>query len=433
MRARPAGWRRTAFVTGGVVLLTLALLLGVVAAAVGFLGSAALTSRVSLLCVAGLASGLVVATALAWLAGGLLGAVRRGRLALGVGVGIAALVALASAVTVFRPLVPAADVDRVETPPEARFWDLPTGSRIAYRRIPAGSSEVKRPVVFLHGGPGAGVVSTPEVAEAFSFLTETGHDVYLYDQVGGGRSNRLADPRDYTIERHVEDLEAIRQTLQAESIVLIGESWGAELASHYIAAHPERVARCVLVSPGPLHPKDWGETEPCDLRGQAPPEKRRQLDRLLLRAAPRLVTARLLLEVNPRAVGAFLPNAEADAFARRVFSLLLEKMVGSPTHLPANAHFDFGLWGNVMTDEDIDSQTTRIDERLAAYPRPVLILRGDRDYCVPEIASQYAGLFPDATLALIEGAGHIIWLDKPAEFARTVRSFLAEGPVADQP
>jgi proline iminopeptidase len=409
MHSPQAGWSRTASLVGGVVLLGLALLLGAVAAAVGFLVSA---------------SGLGVGAALAWLGGGLLGARHRGRLALGLGIATSALVAVASAVTVFRPLVPPQKVEPVDAPPETRFWDLPTGSRIAYREIRATSSDPRPPVVFLHGGPGAGVVSTPQVAKAFSFLTEIGHDVYLYDQVGGGRSGRLADPGEYTIERHVQDLEAIRRTLRVDATVLIGESWGAELASHYIAAHPEHVDRCVLVSPGPLHPKDWGEADPCDLKGQASTENRRRFDRLVLRAAPRLLAARLLLEVNPAAVAAFLPDEEADAFSRRVFPLLLGKMVSDPANLPPKAHFDFGLWGNAMTDEDIDAQEERIDEKLAAYARPVLILRGEHDYCVPEVASQYARLFPEATLVPIEGAGHIIWLDEPVEFARAVRLFL---------
>jgi proline iminopeptidase len=376
--------------------------------------------------VGGLVAGFGVAAGVAWLAGGLLGPTHRNRRALVVGAGTGVLVTVVSALTIFAPLVKRGEVAAVEVSPDTRFWDLPTGSRIAFRRIPGSSPDERSPVVFLHGGPGAGVVSTPEVAEAFSFVASLGRDVYLYDQVGGGRSGRLVDRKAYTIGRHVEDLEAIRQTLGAETFVLIGESWGGELACHYIARHPERVERCVLVSPGPLHPADWGDTDPCDLKSRASPGKRQRFDEMVRQAAPRLLAARLLLEVNPEAVGELLPDAEADAFARRLLSPLLGGMVCDSARLPADAHFDFGLWGNAMTDEDIESQEARIDEKLGAFERPVLILRGECDYCLPEVSRQYETLLPNAGHRSIDGAGHIIWLDRPDDFARLVGSFLAE-------
>src|SRR5690606_20908613 len=83
-------------------------------------------------------------------------------------------------------------------------------------------------------------------------LADEGYDVYLYDQVGAGHSARLADPRQYTIERHADDLEAFREYIGAERMILIGHSWGSSLAALYIARHPERVEKVVFSSPGPL-------------------------------------------------------------------------------------------------------------------------------------------------------------------------------------
>jgi pimeloyl-ACP methyl ester carboxylesterase len=53
-------------------------------------------------------------------------------------------------------------------------------------------------------------------------------DVYLYDQIGSGWSDRLDDIRQYTALRHKKDLEAIVQAIGAEKVILIGQSWGKE-------------------------------------------------------------------------------------------------------------------------------------------------------------------------------------------------------------
>ena len=75
-------------------------------------------------------------------------------------------------------------------------------------------------------------------SEYFGELARDGFHVYIYDMVGRGRSARLADPRDYTLERDVSDLEAIRKEIGAERVVLIGHSYGGTLAAAYAASHP---------------------------------------------------------------------------------------------------------------------------------------------------------------------------------------------------
>jgi pimeloyl-ACP methyl ester carboxylesterase len=78
-------------------------------------------------------------------------------------------------------------------------------------------------VVFLHGGPG--IADLAGGAAYFGQLTGDGYDVFIYDRVGTGRSNRLQDPRGSAIAREVADLEAIRQQIRADRLVLIGHSW----------------------------------------------------------------------------------------------------------------------------------------------------------------------------------------------------------------
>jgi pimeloyl-ACP methyl ester carboxylesterase len=150
------------------------------------------------------------------------------------------------------------------------------------------------PVVFLHGGPG--IADMAGDAATFTQLTGDGFDLWVYDQVGTGHSSRLADPRGYTIAREVADLEAIRQQIGADRMVLLGHSWGGQVAAAYLAAHPGRVARVVFSSPGALAPAvDDGSG--AGARGRLTTGQRLGLYRLLAR--PRVLLAWTLLQVQP--------------------------------------------------------------------------------------------------------------------------------------
>ncbi|MFJ9706042.1 alpha/beta fold hydrolase [Streptomyces sp. NPDC101234] len=136
-------------------------------------------------------------------------------------------------------------------PPGVRFWDLPTGSHIAYVHAPATGKARPTPVIFLHGGPGTPGEGVPTGGRE---LAADGFDVYSYDQLGAGRSTRLRDVTGYTVARQVADLEAIRRTLGADRIILVGQSWGGSLTAQYLAAHAEHVAKAVFTSPRAVGP-----------------------------------------------------------------------------------------------------------------------------------------------------------------------------------
>ena len=85
-----------------------------------------------------------------------------------------------------------------------QFWILKTGSRIAYIHILAKGEKKPCPVIFLQGGPGGPVYN--ENIRILSILAESGYDVFLYDQIGCGYSDRIKNIEEYTVERHKKDL-----------------------------------------------------------------------------------------------------------------------------------------------------------------------------------------------------------------------------------
>ncbi len=98
-----------------------------------------------------------------------------------------------------------------------------------------------QPVLFLHGGPGAGAGAVHR-----RFFDPQHWRVVIFDQRGAGRSRPLGNLRDNTTPHLVADIEVLRKFLGVESWLLFGGSWGSTLALAYAQAHPDRVAGAVL-------------------------------------------------------------------------------------------------------------------------------------------------------------------------------------------
>jgi proline iminopeptidase len=188
-----------------ILLVILALLLGVAAGLAALIGVAAITDRPPLFLMAGLAAFVGVYLIALLPATRALTPSRRSRVRVIVfGAGTSAVVGLFAATALY----PLTDPRLPPTPVVGeQFWELPTGSRIAYVRIAAEGQTRPMPIIFLHGGPG--VPDMKGDAEFFGRLAQDGFDVYVYDQVGRGRSSRLDDPRGYTLERDVTDLSVL--------------------------------------------------------------------------------------------------------------------------------------------------------------------------------------------------------------------------------
>lgn len=100
------------------------------------------------------------------------------------------------------------------------------------------------PLVLIQGGPGGSRVG---FQPWFSRMADT-HTVVYLDAIGRGRSARLADPARYTIERDVDDIEALRKALGVDKITLFGHSYGGIPALLYALKYPDHVDKLVLSS-----------------------------------------------------------------------------------------------------------------------------------------------------------------------------------------
>jgi proline iminopeptidase len=97
------------------------------------------------------------------------------------------------------------------------------------------------PVLFVHGGPGAGCSQDDR-----RFFDPEVYRIILFDQRGCGRSKPHSDITNNTTQDLINDIEAIREHLNIDKWMLFGGSWGSTLSLLYAQSFPERVKGMVL-------------------------------------------------------------------------------------------------------------------------------------------------------------------------------------------
>jgi proline iminopeptidase len=310
------------------------------------------------------------------------------------------------------------NVPQIQKRDGTQYWDLPAGSKIAYTLVSAGGAKKPHPIIYLQGGPG-GFISDRNI-KVLAPLSEDGYDVYLYDQIGSGLSDRLTNISDYTADRHKKDLEEIIKKIGAEKVILIGQSWGAVLATLYIADNAEKVQGVIFTGPGPMQPMRR------EMQGTNPP------DSLNMRKPPYSNNEANEKSKNLRAgVVGFLAKSfgiklasdrEADDF-QTYLNNELNKATVCDTSKALKAEGGGGFYAQVMTVRSF-SEIKDPRPKLKGLKIPVLIMKGQCDNQPWGFVNEYLELFPDYQLKIIPDAGHSISVEQPELYLKTIRDFL---------
>jgi pimeloyl-ACP methyl ester carboxylesterase len=316
----------------------------------------------------------------------------------------------------------------------AQSWHLPTGSTISYQEFlpPANIPMKPEPIVFLHGGPG--LRSMPFDRDAYGPFAADGFRVYLYDQAGSGASDFLAHIKDYTIDRFVDDLEAIRLQLHAERMILIGHSMGSVLAARYIAKYPTHVSKVVFHSPAPI----W------DAQDSSRDMSRTDAKPLGLSSIPfRLLAGMSLMEQNPDAADNLLPQRQAEELMGPVVAKTVGALVckGNSSKLPSllagishqSDNPGFNLYVQQRLIDQMQSADGDPHTALRGNRTPAILLFGECNYAPWEGAVDYRRTFTDLKIFYIPKAAHYIQFEQPEIMNRVIRSFLLDQPDAIPP
>ncbi len=271
------------------------------------------------------------------------------------------------------------------------------GGRL-YVRVNGELSGPRLPLVYLHGGPGsghAGLLALTALAEE--------RPVILYDQLDSGRSDAPGDPRNWRVERFVDEIEAVRRALGVERWHLGGGSWGGTLALEYGARRPAALAGLIIQSPL-VSTRSW-IADAAALRRELPAQWRATLDACESAAPP----------------GSEQCAAADEAYlSRHVWRAPGDPRVAAyrksmPPH--AGEAVYNGMWGPVefratgtLRDYDGEPLLARLDGRRT------LFVAGEYDEARPQTVAGFARRVPHAQYRTISGAAHAILRDKPESY-----------------
>jgi proline-specific peptidase len=272
------------------------------------------------------------------------------------------------------------------------------GGRIWYKVSGSGAAT---PAILLHGGPGFASFYMKSLEGLNADRT-----IVRYDQLGGGKSDKIADTAMFNIAHFVRELDSLRSHLGYDKVHIVGHSWGTILGLEYYRAHSEHVTSLTLMSPA------------LDMAGWE-------------RNAKRLVKT--------------LSDSSQKAIATRE----AEKKFDAPDYQAALAEF-YGkyVWLRPV-QADLDSTFSTVNEAIYNYMQgpseftitgtlekydgtsylknvkvPVLFTVGDVDEADPPTVKRHASMAPGAKYAVIPNAAHIVQWDAPEETNRVIREFL---------
>jgi pimeloyl-ACP methyl ester carboxylesterase len=384
-------------------------LLAIGAAFIGFFLAALFTKSTADMTIVGALSLIAVAFGGAWV-------ITRSPATSGTyAVGVLALGAIVSSLFVFRPFP--VTVPLPQPTSATQYWKLASGSRIAYVFYPAKEMANPAPVIYLHGGPA--VPTRTSNYKFFEQLTASGFNVYLYDQIGTGLSGQAGNISEYTLERNVTDLDAIRKQIGAEKVILVGTSWGAVLAAYYLEAYADHVDKVVFLSPGVLVDRKNARH---DYSRSASSQ-----DNSVLVPPLRMIVAGVLARINPEAAENFASQSEMnhifDAFAT---SPSMDYQVNCKGYEPAGKPSRPG-GGNYYANQLILKSLSEAHDpraKLATLQTPALILRGLCDYIPWESTLAYKRALRNSSLVLIQNAGHALTESQPMIVFNSIKAFL---------
>ncbi len=265
--------------------------------------------------------------------------------------------------------------------------------------VPDGTRMRERHTAFLvHGGPG---MDHTGLKARYGRLTKTMQLVY-FDQRGHGRSAR-GDPRTYTLDENIEDMEALRRYLGLGAIVSVGTSYGGVVAMGHAARYPKSVSHLVLIATMSHSGFAGRAVALAAERGTA--EQQRYCAELF---AGRIDTVEKMKQYF-LAMGSLYSRVTDPALS----DIGLRRAILSPD--PLNRAF--APEGTLRTFD--------LRPELKNITAPTLILAGRHDWiCPPEFSEEMQRLIGGADLRIFEESSHSIGGDEPEALLDVISGFL---------
>jgi len=258
------------------------------------------------------------------------------------------------------------------------------------------------PVVFLHGGPGAG--SSPDHRR---FFDPAFYRIIIFDQRGAGRSKPTAEMKNNTPKHLIADIETLRKKFNIDKWLVFGGSWGSTLALAYGEAHPESCLGFILRGIFLMREKELKWFLGGGVQTVYPEVWERYVDFIPEAERDNLLEAYRRRLNNPDPA-IHMPAAKAFSRYEAEISTLLpnQQLVGSYLE-------DVHALGMARIEVDYCSQKFPElgDALLKNLDRikhlPATIVQGRYDMCCPPISAyELAQAWPGSELIIVPDSGH---------------------------
>jgi proline iminopeptidase len=282
------------------------------------------------------------------------------------------------------------------------------GAGLFYRMVGSGPDVL----VMIHGGPG---MDMGYMVPDFQPLAQR-HRLLFYDQRGGGRSELLRDDAAlYTMERHVADLEALRRHFGLARMTLVAHSFGPAIAASYAMAHPDRVARMILIGPVPPRAADMETRYAASIDSRLTSDERAELAKqedAMLHGADPVTACRAYwaIGVKPRLARPELASKITGDFCSAGPAAIRSGMAVAGPH----------------TSESLGAWDFR--PGLGRVGAPTLIIHGEAEAIPMDLVEEWTTALPHATLVKIPDASHFPYVERPDLVWPAIESFLQANP-----
>jgi haloalkane dehalogenase len=287
-------------------------------------------------------------------------------------------------------LTPASATDLFRRAPD-RFLDVGAGE-VAHRQVGSGPD-----VLFVHGWPVSGATFRTLLPHLVDHVT-----CHVIDLPGAG-SSRFTAATPLSIDRHIETVRRVIDLLELDEVAVVGHDSGGMIARHAVAGDPRLRALGLIDTE---QPSGLGWRFRLFLAARHLPG---------FGAGLGWVAAKPRIRRNPLVLGSAF--ADASLLDGEFDELFLRPLHEQPAHLDAAVRL-------LRTfDERYVRDLAGLHEQIQA---PVQLVWGERDAFFPVAwAREMVATFPDARLAVIEGAGLFSHEERPAEVAQALLPVLA--------
>jgi proline iminopeptidase len=276
---------------------------------------------------------------------------------------------------------------------------------VSGHRVVAYSYGTGEEVLFLlNGGPG---LPCDYLRDPHLPLVDHGYRIVVHDQLGTGASDHPDDPSLWTLERYVEEVEAVLAALGLDRVHFLGHSWGGWCGIEYAVRHPGRIRSMILANTAADIPHLMGEIE--GLRNALGPqtvammqrfEAEGRTDHPAYAAAVDLLDHRHIRRTRARPAPV---QRSKDGFNYPIF-------------LAIQGPNEYHYTGSIRS-------FSRLAE-MAAFDWPTLVVGGQHDALTPACARLMHAAVPGSRIRIFPASSHSPFYEEPREYRRTLIDFL---------